>query len=680
MKTKWNHTVWARFLAFLLALIMTVGLFACAMTVFWGIVDNWYLEEPEFTESWLCQESVYHDIRRVISYFDNDQMARCYEEYAGSNFLFTIRELNPENGQPISTLCADSLGNQKADHVLNYYFDLYGYDEVEDRQTITAYEMSVYMRSPIQSGDNYYSLRVLFAYIFHFRMHAVIGCAVFLVLLVALYVFLLCSAGHKNGVEEATLSWQDKIPVDLYFAGVFGLGLFVTWALAETIGYSAFATVVLLLGGSILYVILFLALSMTVAARVKVGGFWKSALTWRILCWAFRLLRRILTWALRLVRNLVIKFRNGIRKTVQGISLAWRWALGYLGFCVVGSILVVLIAEEGSGFALFLLVCLGMLGLSFICIIALQMKTLKTGGEALARGILDHKVNTTNLYGDFRQHGENLNRINEGISNAVEERMKSERFKTELITNVSHDIKTPLTSIINYIDLLKKEPQGSETVRGYIDVLDRQSQKLKKLTEDVVEASKAAAGVIPVNLAPTDAAELLHQCVGEYAERLEKSHLTPMVSTPQTGVQILADGRLFWRVFDNLLQNVCKYALPGTRVYLDAAVSGADAVITLKNISANPLNISSEELMERFVRGDASRGSEGSGLGLSIARSLTELQGGTFAISLDGDLFKVILRFPIHGDRVHLPSENGRQEVLAIFSRQKEKAQEKTEK
>ncbi|MBE6935049.1 MAG: sensor histidine kinase [Ruminococcaceae bacterium] len=669
MKTKWNHTVWARFLAFILAIMVTVGLFACALVVIWGINENWYLEEPDFYESWLCREAVYEDINRVINHFDSDAMDSCYTRYADSNFRFTIRELDPENGRPKATLCADSLGNMEAVHVLDYYFDIYGYDEAEDRQTLTAYELSVYLRDPIHTGDKYYSFRVLFAQLTHFRMQAVIGCGVFLVLLVALYVFLLCSAGHKNGVEGPVLLWQDKIPLDLYLAAVIGVGVLIAAVMFQFVGYNPFATVALLLGAVLLYMILFLALSMTMAARFKVGKWWRSALTWRISC-----------WALRVIRKCVVLLRDLLRKMVQGVSLAWRWALGYLLFCVVGASLAVFGVADGSGFAAFLLLCLGTLGLAVICITALQMKTLKTGGEALARGILDHKVNTTNLYGDFRRHGENLNRINEGISNAVEERIKSERFKTELITNVSHDIKTPLTSIINYIDLLKKEPQDSETVRGYIDVLDRQSQKLKKLTEDVVEASKAAAGVIPVNLAPTDAAELMHQCVGEFAERLEKSRITPLVSAPQTGVQILADGRLLWRVFDNLLQNVCKYALPGTRVYLDAAVSGADAVITLKNISANPLNISSEELMERFVRGDASRSSEGSGLGLSIARSLTELQGGAFDIGLDGDLFKVILRFPIHGDRVHLPPENGRQEVMAIFARQKEKAQEKTEK
>ena len=223
--------------------------------------------------------------------------------------------------------------------------------------------------------------------------------------------------------------------------------------------------------------------------------------------------------------------------------------------------------------------------------------------------------------------------------------MKSERLKTELITNVSHDIKTPLTSILNYVDLLKKEPQASEAAGEYIAVLDRQAHRLKKLTEDVLEASKAATGNIKVELMRTDAVELLRQCLAEYEERFCAAGLTAVVQTPGAVQPILADGRLLWRVFDNLLGNIAKYAQPGTRVYAGVTREGTDVVISLKNVSRDALNISEEELMERFVRGDSARTSEGSGLGLSIARSLTELQGGHFGIAIDCDLFKAELRF-----------------------------------
>jgi signal transduction histidine kinase len=231
------------------------------------------------------------------------------------------------------------------------------------------------------------------------------------------------------------------------------------------------------------------------------------------------------------------------------------------------------------------------------------------------------------------------------MTKAVNERMKSERFKTELITNVSHDLKTPLTSIVSYVDLLKQEDIDSEKAREYIDVLDRQSQRLKKLTTDLVDASKASSGVLTVNLEQVDLGELLRQSAGEYAERFALGRLEPVLTIPETDTVVTADGRLLWRVLDNLLTNVVKYALPGTRVYMDLTAREGQTVVSVKNISREALNIPAEELMERFVRGDASRSSDGSGLGLSIARSLMELMGGELRLTLDGDLFKAELIF-----------------------------------
>ncbi|NLV47861.1 MAG: HAMP domain-containing histidine kinase, partial [Clostridiaceae bacterium] len=234
-----------------------------------------------------------------------------------------------------------------------------------------------------------------------------------------------------------------------------------------------------------------------------------------------------------------------------------------------------------------------------------------------------------------------------GMTLAVEEKMRSERFKTELITNVSHDIKTPLTSIINYVDLLKSEPLESEKAREYVEVIDRHSTRLKKLTEDLIEASKASTGVLNVDRSPCEIGVLLTQVTGEYAEKLAGCDLDLVTTQPDHPVTVLADGRLLWRILDNLLSNACKYGQPGTRVYVSLTVQNKNALIVVRNISRNPLNISGDELMERFVRGDRSRSTDGSGLGLSIARSLSELQGAEFAIDIDGDLFKAILTFPL---------------------------------
>ena len=228
---------------------------------------------------------------------------------------------------------------------------------------------------------------------------------------------------------------------------------------------------------------------------------------------------------------------------------------------------------------------------------------------------------------------------------AVDERMRSERFKTELITNVSHDIKTPLTSIINYSDLICKEQPENEKVAEYAAVLLRQSERLKKLIEDLVEASKASTGSVDVLAAPCEVGVLLTQTVGEYEQRLRENDLELIAKQPETPVRIMADGRHLWRVFDNLMNNVCKYAQGGTRVYLTVEEKNGEAAISFKNTSKYPLDISADELMARFVRGDSARSTDGNGLGLSIARSLTELQNGRLELTVDGDLFKVVLYF-----------------------------------
>ena len=276
-----------------------------------------------------------------------------------------------------------------------------------------------------------------------------------------------------------------------------------------------------------------------------------------------------------------------------------------------------------------------------------QVVRLQEGIKRLAEGDLTYKMDTKHLHGPFRMYAHDLNRISAGMTVEVERRMKSEHLKTQLLTNVSHDIKTPLTSIINYVDLLKNQDIASEDTKSYVEVLDRQSHRLKKLLEDLIEASKAATGNITAELAPTDAAELLRQAEGEYNERLREQKLIPVLRIDAETCSILADGRLLWRVFDNLLGNIVKYAMPGTRVYLELSHRSDRCVITVRNISKDELGIEAEELMERFVRGDAARATVGSGLGLSIARSLTECMKGGFDLVLDGDLFKVILDFPL---------------------------------
>ena len=243
---------------------------------------------------------------------------------------------------------------------------------------------------------------------------------------------------------------------------------------------------------------------------------------------------------------------------------------------------------------------------------------------------------------------EAVNALGEGLRNALKEQMKSERMKADLITNVSHDLKTPLTSIINYVDLMKREQIDNPKAQEYLEVLDQKSQRLKQLTEDLVEASRASSGNVALNVEKIDLREMLLQTRGEFEERFAAKGLKLMADYPKEPLYVEADGRSMWRIIENLHRNVEKYAMPHTRVYLNVDNDGFMAYLSVKNISEQPLNISAEELMERFVRGDESRSTEGSGLGLAISKDLTELQHGTFNIYLDGDLFKVTVGFPCY--------------------------------
>lgn len=353
-------------------------------------------------------------------------------------------------------------------------------------------------------------------------------------------------------------------------------------------------------------------------------------------------------------------------------------AIVYAGITVVEIIIFSSIGyyyyDAGAGLLIILKLICAFCYLVFVC----MMHELFKGGEKLKNGEYDYVVNTKYMFGAFKKHGENLNHINEGVQIAVEERMKSERMKTELITNVSHDIKTPLTSIINYVDLLQKENIEKEPEASYIEVIARQSARLKKLIVDLVDASKASTGNVKVELVPMDANMLVEQVMAEYVDKLAEKNISIVMNLSKDRAGIQADGRHLWRVFDNLLNNALKYTMPGTRFYVNTYLTDAEdnvirefeksvktpakVYIELKNISREPLNISNDELMERFVRGDSSRNTEGSGLGLSITRSLCQLQKAEFNVIIDGDLFKAVLVFAYSADTSESDSEEEKEE------------------
>lgn len=443
----------------------------------------------------------------------------------------------------------------------------------------------------------------------------------FVVLTLFCFFWQMAAAGHWQGFEGIHLTWFDKIPLDL-MAVVFMLpiGFFV--------GYFNYASsiAVALLGAAVLNcVFLFL---ITFVTRCKAGTVLKNNVIWYAIRLLWRIVKSIWGWLHHLVRS---------------IPLIWRTALVILA----AFIFALAIGSNMSVLSLPMLLLYLLLAV-FALYIAIGFATLQRGSMALAEGDYSKPVDTRFLRGDLKRCGENLNKVQQGVQRAVDERLRSERMKTELITNVSHDIKTPLTSIVNYVDLLKKEDIDNPKAQEYLEVLDRQSKRLKKLTEDLVEASKASSGVIPVDCQPTNVNVLLSQLEGEYEERLQKAELTMIVHPAAGDPVVLADGKLLSRVMDNLMNNIGKYAMPGTRVYAAAAADEKESTISIKNVSRNELNVSADELMERFVRGDSSRHTEGSGLGLSIAKSLVELQGGRFELSIDGDLFRADISLPLY--------------------------------
>ncbi len=372
--------------------------------------------------------------------------------------------------------------------------------------------------------------------------------------------------------------------------------------------------------------------------------------------WAFIVISIIYTIPVRvrakkLRKNTVIyKIYHAVKRAVQITDEATGSRLSILiivfVFILISLCEIFLFAIWGSDEAAIFKIFARLIELPILLFCLVVLTALHSGAKAISKGDISYRISTSYLFGPFRKHAEYLNSINNAVNNAVEERLKSESLKTELITNVSHDLKTPLTSIVNYIDLLKKTDVRDEKAIQYIDVIDRQSQRLKKLTIDIVEASKAATGNIEVSYEATALNVILLQTNGEYIERLQEKNLTLVQDIPDENIVISTDGRLLWRVIDNLMNNICKYSMPGTRVYLSLWQHGGRAFISFRNISKTKLNINPEALTERFVRGDTSRNTEGSGLGLSIANSLTEIMGGKLSIIIDGDLFKVTLSFP----------------------------------
>ena len=456
-------------------------------------------------------------------------------------------------------------------------------------------------------------------------------------------VYLCFAAGRTPTHPQPKLRGLNRLPLDLYLASSGGGIVFLTAAAAvcmddsflDSLNKPDLPTILFFFVLLFAACMLLLGFIYAAAAQIKMknGRWWRGS---------------IIGWCLRKIRQFFRFCFRGIRKLYRMLPLIWQW-LATAAAMVIAPLFCLLLAGMAYGFMRFLFVLWTisavLADIAMVLYGAYAFGILIRGAENMARGNLDEKIPTSHLIGAFKGFACALNDLSDAAMIAAQKQMQSERMKTELITNVSHDIKTPLTSIINYVDLLQA-PHTEEQGRQYLEVLARQSKRMKKLVEDLMDMSKASSGNLQVHVTTLDAAEAISQALGEFTDKLTAARLTPVFRVPETPVTVLADGRHTWRVLSNLLSNAVKYAMPGTRLYIDLVGLPGWVQISLKNISAEPLNVSAEELTERFVRGDASRNTEGSGLGLNIAKSLMELQGGNLELLVDGDLFKVILTFP----------------------------------
>ena len=618
-RNDWAGGFWAKAAAFLLAVVLVpvTLVYGAAFALSYGGELR-----GDFYESSICSSAVYREMSHVYDsyhyYAENGQtevLAKYDDWYPADDRSTNVRfSIEDEAG----AILFDN--HRTGDIPVTGWWGEMAQDGVVFRSYIAA-------DYPAQDSV-YWALRI-YDVMAEFAPNAAVVVTVCALAELLFLVFLARAAGRRVGREETVAGWQEKIPFDLYAAVVLGGSAMLVAAAASGTentfqGFEPIMIAVVLACCAAAYA-LFLAFWMTLCVRVKLGRWWENT----VCCWLLRLCRRILRWCWRVL----CRAWGALAGFVRGIPLVWRTAVGC---CVIGVLLFALESNHADGLLLMLIAVLSVAA----CLLSMQLRRLQKGGEALAAGDLTSQVDTSHMYFDLKHHGENLNAISRGMSIAVEQKLKSERLKTELITNVSHDIKTPLTSIVNYVDLLQRE-HTLEQEREYLAVLDRQAHKLKKLTVDLVEMSKASTGNIPCHIARRSVRELIDQTVGEYAEKLSAARLEPVVTLPDEDLYCLCDGALMWRVLDNLLSNACKYACAGTRLYIAARREGETVAFSFKNISRDALNVDPDELMERFVRGDSSRTTEGSGLGLNIAKSLVELQKGTFSIAIDGDLFKV---------------------------------------
>jgi len=447
--------------------------------------------------------------------------------------------------------------------------------------------------------------------------------------------------GRASRKAMVTLTWFDGLNTEWSaFIALFVssailcvTGLVTSWFYYSQLNKTSIIVSVTV--GGVLFQALVMYFYLSLVRRIKNKSLLSNSLAYRIY---------------RVIKRYIISFFGLLKKIFYDVNdngkVSTRTWFPYIGFLLINLLLLIFLGRIGLLIALIFDIIVG----KYLYDENLAKQKIVDGVENIKNGDMNYQITTVGMHGDILEMAMAVNTLGEAVRTAVETSMKDERLKTDLITNVSHDIKTPLTSIINYVDLIKRENIQDEKIRSYIAILDAKSQRLKHLTEDLVEASKISSGNITLQLVRMNLVELLYQTTGEFNENFNNKGLRVVMNVPDHPVVIEADSRRIWRVIENLFRNIEKYAMENTRIYIDMTEekteNGMRVQLSIKNISKQPLNINAEDLTERFIRGDISRSTEGSGLGLSIAKNLTQLQNGTFEVYLDGDLFKVMITFP----------------------------------
>ena len=634
-----THSVFAKTVAFILCILMlcvTAASVAGVVLIFnaeiyWTPIE--YIREDVYDS--YVNRSDYTVVRyyrmgspeKIDDYLERKNFA--YVKAECGNQKFKAYEYGDPNAEGKTFTSIWAFSYDEATDTLDYYRS--HEDALKDYAPENICKLTFVISEELLVCDELFWMNLLtdILYALRFWIYA-IGLGALIVAIIC-FVFLMCSAGRRRGVEGVTPTVLTKIPFEIPTA-VFVLGsLFWYICVFDFLSGNDVTFAIGIITWAIAAIIMSIFWCMSLALRIKLGVLFKNTLIFMIL----RFIWRVLCFCGRCIRAFV-----------HSLPMIWKAVLIVCAVCVI-EFFAIALTWYNTGFYLFLWFVGKAIVLPAVIYLVITLNRLKRGAREIADGKIDYKVDTKYLVLDLKEHAEDLNRIGDGMNAAVEERLKSERMKTELITNVSHDIKTPLTSIINYSDLICREECDNANIKEYAEILHNQSVRMKRLLDDLVEASKASSGNRDIMLAECDARVMLSQISGEYGQGLADAGLELVCSSPDDEIKIMADGRRLWRVFDNLMNNARKYALPGTRVYVSLEEVGGKAVFRFKNISREALAVNADELSERFVRGDASRGTEGNGLGLSIAKSLTELQGGTFDITVDGDLFKVTVSLPI---------------------------------